>query len=91
MSLTAPDFEALRAQRNADFKKSVQRIAAQFHCEPEELSSTFNPNACYCACTSGGPCEHRWDGEPVEEGGLWTTTCSRCAMWAFSHSMRTGE
>jgi hypothetical protein len=89
MSTEATDFEALRAQRNEAFKKATQRIAAEFNCEPEELTTTFNPGACYCACTSGGPCEHRWDGKPVEEGGLRTTTCSRCAMWAFSHSMRT--
>jgi hypothetical protein len=43
-----------------------------------QIHTTHNPDACYCACGTGGPCEHRWDGEPVEEGGLWTTTCSRC-------------
>ena len=35
-------------------------------------------------------CDHRWDGEIVEEGQVWTVTCSRCGMAAFSHSLWTG-
>jgi hypothetical protein len=87
-----PDFEALRAQRNAAVQAEIQRLAAKLPgLDVSSLHTSHNPDACYCACTTGGPCEHRWDSEPAQEGGLWTTTCSRCGMWAFSHSLRTGE
>lgn len=82
------DFEALRAERNRRVVESHQRLA-------EELGvpivrSNHDPNACYCACTSGGPCEHRWDGEGVDfdEGRGWSATCSRCGGAAISHDMR---
>lgn len=85
----SPDFDALRADRNRRMTELHQRIADEEGVPLQSLRSTFNPNACYCACGHGGPCEHSWDGEPYESDGLWTTTCSRCGMTAFSHSMRT--
>lgn len=47
---------------------------------------------CKCECATGGPCEHRWDGEWVEEardggGGMASSSCSRCGMLCISHSM----
>lgn len=44
---------------------------------------------CSCRCPDG-PCEHRWDGDPAEfdDGRGWTSTCSRCGMWAINHGMR---
>jgi len=89
--METPDFAALRAQRNAAVQAEIERLALEYGYRASDLQASHNPDACYCACTTGGPCEHRWDGEPAQEGGLWTTTCSRCGMWAFSHSLRTGE
>ena len=84
-----PDFDALRAERNRRMEELRRRIASEEGVPPQSLRSTFDPHACYCACGHGGPCEHSWDGEPYESDGLWTTTCSRCGMTAFSHSIRT--
>jgi len=87
---TEPDFEALRAERNKKVMEAHQRLADELGVPLQKLSSNHNPNACYCACTSGGPCEHKWDGEPWEsaDGCGWSTTCSRCGCTAMSHDMR---
>lgn len=86
----APDFEALRAERNRKVMEAQQRLAAELDVPLQSLRSNHNPNACYCACTSGGPCEHKWDGDGYEsEDGLcWSATCSRCGYTAMSHDMR---
>ena len=47
---------------------------------------------CLCKCSQGGPCEHQWDGEGIEQdldGGahMSSATCSRCGMSAIGHSM----
>jgi len=87
-----PDFEALRAERNRDMKKAMEEFAEAVGATVDELHTTHDPDACYCACGSGGPCEHRWDGEGVEfdDGCGWSATCSRCGGTAMSHSMRVG-
>lgn len=85
----APDFAALRAERNRRVQELHQRLADEHGVPMGALHTTHDPNACYCACSAGGPCEHRWDGEPYESGILSTKTCSRCGLTAFSHSMRT--
>lgn len=88
----SPDFEALRAERNRRAQASLQRLADEFDVAVESFTSNYDPDACYCACSSRGPCEHKWEGEGVEfEGGLgWSVTCSRCGTTAISHSMRVG-
>lgn len=85
-----PDFDALRAQRNATVEASMRRLAEEEGIELKDISSNFDPNACYCACAHDGPCKHQWDGEPYEsdDGCLWSATCSRCGLTSFSHSMR---
>jgi len=87
----APDFEALRAKRNADVLERIQKLAAEMQMPVSTLQSTFNPNACYCACPEG-PCEHKWDGPDWEssDGCMMSVTCSRCGMTAMSHDLRTG-
>jgi len=87
--MNGPDFEALRAERNTARDAWVEKMRA----EGWELASfcTNNANdACYCACGSGGPCEHTWDGQPYQsqDGSMYSTTCSRCGMTAMSHSLR---
>lgn len=86
------DFEALRAKRNRAVLEMHERIAEEHGIPLESLRSNFDPNACYCACNTDGPCEHQWDGEEYvsEDGCLSSATCSRCGMTAFSHSMRCG-
>lgn len=87
--MTEPDFEALRAKRNADVMKLHQKLADEFGCAVDKLKSNFNPYKCYCACGSDGPCEHKWDGEWWEsDDGCSSATCSRCGMTAMSHSLR---
>lgn len=87
---TAPDFEALRAERNRQVMEHHKKLADEIGVPLSSLSSNHNPNACYCACTSGGPCEHKWDGEGYEsdDGLCWSATCSRCGHTAMSHDMR---
>ena len=86
-----PDFDALRAKRNAAVRSMLQKVADDWGCSVDEIKSTFNPDACYCNCPNG-PCEHKWDGEDYvsEDECLVSATCSRCGMTAFHHSMRTG-
>lgn len=83
-----PDFEALRAERNAAHEAWVQKMQAEGW---NITGCGHDPNACYCDCPDG-PCEHSWDGEPWEsaDGGAWSVTCSRCGQTSMSHSMRTG-
>ena len=85
--MTEPDFEALRAERNARTAEWLEKMRKEGW-EISGACALSDPKACYCACGSGGPCEHKFDGEPYESEGLWTTTCSRCGITAFSHSMR---
>jgi len=87
---TAPDFEALRDLRNKQVLKVHQRMSEEFGVPLQSLRTTFDPNACYCDCGSGGPCEHKWDGEGIEfdNGRGWSSTCSRCGCTAMSHDMR---
>jgi hypothetical protein len=87
----APDFDALRADRNARVQASMQKLADEHGIPLQSLRSNFNPNACYCACPDG-PCEHKWDGDwwTSEDGCAQSATCSRCGTTAMSHSLRTG-
>lgn len=86
-----PDFEALRAERNASVLEQHKKLEKEYGVK---FGSTFNPNACYCACGSDpkGPCEHKWDGPgwESEDGCASSITCSRCGTTAMSHSLRTG-
>lgn len=85
-----PDFEALRAERNARIEQHRKEIESEgWHVGACSFS---DPNACYCACSEGGPCEHSWDGPPYEslDKLVWSTTCSRCGITSMSHSFRCG-
>jgi len=83
-----PDFDALRAERNAQ----IGKWEAEMKAEGWDVGSCAHRdrNACYCACGNGGPCEHDWDGEPYQstDGSTWSATCSKCGMTAMSHSLR---
>lgn len=87
----APDFEALRAKRNEAVKEMIRGLAERLGEPNDPVAYTFDEDACYCDCAAGGPCEHRWDGKPYEDGdGCVSATCSRCGETAMSHSMRIG-
>lgn len=87
-AMTLPDFDALRAERNARHDDFVKEMNA----DGWTLAYPYDYNACYCACGTGGPCEHVWDGPDFtsEDGCLVSATCGRCGMTAYSHSLRNG-
>lgn len=87
-----PDFEALRAQRNAAVEEVIKAACARHGFDPSKAYTSFNPDACYCACPDG-PCEHDWQGwRDIEDdagnmcGG--ERVCARCGMGAMSHDIR---
>ena len=95
------NFEQLRAKRNASTKALKEAVAKIWGVQPEDItmpcSISMDPDACYCACATGGPCEHRFTGwreiPPDEEGlggGGGESVCERCGMGALSHDLRTG-
>ncbi len=90
------DFAKLRAERNAGVTKLIEAAAKKLGCKPEETWHTFDLEACYCACGSGGPCEHKFEGSyPIfeEEGDSqpvgYESRCTRCSLGAMSHTLAT--
>lgn len=88
--MSAPDFEALRAKRNADVLEKTQKLADEHGIPLQSLRTSFDPTSCYCACGTGGPCEHDWTGPhwESEDGLCCSVTCARCSTTALSHDMR---
>lgn len=86
-----PDFEALRTARNAEHAVAMEKLRAEGWTVVGGCLH-HDPNACYCDCGNGGPCEHTWDGKTYEsqDGCEWSATCSRCGMTSMSHSLRFG-
>lgn len=90
-----PDFDALRAKRNGAVQNMIDGIAKDYGWDTSKVQSTFDPNACYCACPNG-PCEHDFQGsEPIyndndEECGA-QAVCTRCGLGAMYHDIRTCE
>lgn len=89
--ITKPDFEALRAERNASVQKSIEELAKRNGWDLSRTAHNFDFDACYCACPKG-PCEHDFQGWRafINKGG-GETVCKRCGMGAMSHSIRTSE
>lgn len=84
-----PDFEALRAERNAAVENAVKELAEK-HGWEGPIHTTFAPHACYCACADGGPCEHDFQGwRDFDDGRGGEQVCARCGLGAVSHSLRT--
>lgn len=86
-----PDFEALRAKRNAAVDEMVRRFTGGKY-----SSNSFDKNSCYCSCGSEeNLCEHNFEGwrDLMDADGNvlgGETVCSRCGMGAMSHSLRCG-
>lgn len=92
--MSAPDFDALRAERNARVERCMMEMAKELGWKEGDPPPTcsFDPEACYCACPDG-PCEHDfqgWQEREVEGGVIGETVCTRCGMGAMSHSRRVG-
>lgn len=87
-----PDFEALRKARNASVQKMIEEVARRNGWDSAKTSHNFDFDACYCACISGGPCEHNFQGwRDIADGNGQEAFCSRCGMGAMSHTLRTAE
>lgn len=83
-----PDFEALRAERNANVEKMIDSLCRKLDLVRSDVAGSFNPAACYCACPDG-PCEHDWQGRrDFEDGSGSETFCSRCGLGCMSHDLR---
>lgn len=87
-----PDFEKLRAERNDAVNEMLGRLAIDHGLDPSQVSTSFDPNACYCTCGYDNPvCEHDFDGwREFEDGRGGEQVCKRCGLGAMSHSLRTG-
>ena len=91
-----PDFEALRKARNEAMWEAAKKLAVEMGWEEGDAPVRVfsDPDDCYCACVSGGPCEHNWQGyheyETPEGGHVAETVCTRCGMGAMGHSLRVG-
>lgn len=83
--MSDPDFSALRAVRNKAHADWAEKMRADGW---EIAHTTHDDNACYCDCGRGGPCEHQWDGDPIDDGQTWSVTCSKCGESAYSHALR---
>ena len=88
-----PDFEALRAKRDAAMREVAPSIHAEFFADQpigDMQVHISGVGRCYCACPDG-PCEHQWGGVREFDGGLgFEQVCGKCGMGAMSHSLRCG-
>lgn len=85
--MSAPDFEALRAERNRKYNEFAEEMRAKGW-DVSGACIHSNPNRCYCDCASGGPCEHDWSGPMVEFDSGCSASCARCGMTAMTHDLR---
>jgi hypothetical protein len=91
----APDFDKLRAERDAAITRIVQEAARSlWGDEAAEKVVAAHVNygggspSCYCACADGGPCEHVFTGwRDFEDGCGGETFCEKCGTGAMSHDM----
>jgi hypothetical protein len=77
-----------------DIKAKRSRYAFMAHEEvivPNEkitvASCGPSTGTCICECSTGGSCEHVWDGPWFMENNMGTATCSRCGMKAIDHDI----
>lgn len=86
-----PNFEALRAQRDAAIEVVVREMVARLGGDPNgklTFHSREHGSPCYCACPDG-PCEHEFtESREFDDGLGWETYCPKCGEGAMSHSMR---
>lgn len=90
-----PDFDKLRAERDAGIEQVVRAVGQKLGADPDEpvtFHSRDYGSPCYCACPDG-PCEHAFDGDRSltdDEDRICGSEqfCSRCGTGALDHSMK---
>lgn len=87
-----PDFEALKAKRDAAIQQIAREMWETLGGDPN-VPPTFHSRdyaaECYCACPDG-PCQHEWGGWREHDDGLGGEQfCQRCGEGAMSHGIRT--
>lgn len=94
----APDFEALRAKRDAAIQQMAREAFKQLFPDADDTAGVGAAHVnlgggtkeCYCGCADGGPCEHQFGGWREFDDGLGgEQICQRCSMGAMTHSMHT--
>lgn len=92
--MTAPDFDKLRAERDANLEKLIDAVCQERGWDRSQVGVHVSPSGCYCACPEG-PCEHVFSGwrtwEDEGGGGGGEQFCEKCGTGSMSHSMRTCE
>lgn len=91
-----PDFERLRAERDAALERVAKEMWAEMGGDPEQAPAFHSRSyraPCYCACPDG-PCEHRFAGwrdilDYEDEPCGSEQFCQRCGEGAMSHGIRT--
>jgi len=86
-----PDFAALRAKRDAALAVVVDEICERQGWDRGKVHVHVSPSrgGCYCACASGGPCEHEFAGWRQSDDGLsGEQVCRKCGMGAMTHMLR---
>ncbi len=89
---TEPEFTELKRQRDESLQSELSRLFEEKGWDPAKATVhvyTNGPADCYCACGTGGPCQHEWNGpwREFEDGCGGETTCSRCGYGSMSHDM----
>jgi hypothetical protein len=85
---TDAEFEELKRVRDVAIAETVRAACERLGWDPVQASfHASHTDGCYCACPDG-PCQHTWDGEPWEDEGAHSATCSRCGAVAMFHDMR---
>lgn len=85
------NFDVLRARRDAASAATVARICEEYGLDPATARvHVSGGQGCYCACATGGPCEHVWTGwREIDDGHGGEQFCAKCGLGALSHSLRT--
>ena len=88
LKIVKPDFEALRAKRDAAWTEMVEKVAMDWGTTPDKVQTFGRPHGCYCACPDG-PCEHEFSGwREFEDGRGGEPVCRLCGMGAMAHDLR---
>jgi hypothetical protein len=96
---TEEEFAALKADRDTKISKVIGAMLDEMADRQGTPRSDLRvghinygggSTECYCACASGGPCQHEFDGwREFESGG--EQVCKRCGMGAMHHTLSFAE
>lgn len=90
LKIEKPDFEALRAKRDAALEAVIAAACAKEGWDRATVQvHVSGRGGCYCACPDG-PCEHEFAGwREFEDGNGGEAVCRLCGVGALSHTLRT--